>query len=192
MEETAVNAQERLVIIGGSAGSLQIILQIIPYLKRNLTFAIAIVVHRKNTEDTILEDLIAAKCSIPLHYVDDKTVIEMGCIYVAPSGYHMLFEKDYTIALDGSEKIFYSRPSIDVSFESATHVYQNNLVAILLSGANADGTVGLLKVKAKKGITIVQDPTTAEIPFMPSNAVKNSSPDFVFSDEEIIDFLNNW
>lgn len=191
MEENPKIANCKLIIIGGSAGSLQSILKIIPFIKKTIPYAIAIVVHRKNTEDTILEDLIAIKSPLPLQYVEDKLPIKSGCVYVAPSGYHMLFEKDHTIAIDASEKVYYSRPSIDVSFESAAQVFNNNLVGILLSGANADGTLGLKTIQERKGISIVQKPQTAEISYMPEYAILNSEPDYILAEEEIVILLNS-
>ncbi|MGA9639005.1 chemotaxis protein CheB [Flavobacterium sp.] len=191
MEENSKIANCKLVIIGGSAGSLQSILKIIPFINKTISYSIVIVVHRKNTEDTILEDLISVKSSLPLYYVEDKLPIQTGCIYVAPSGYHMLFEKNHTIALDASEKVFYSRPSIDVSFESAAQIFNNELIGILLSGANADGTLGLKTIQKRKGISIIQNPKTAEIPYMPEFAILNSEPDYILTEEEIVLFLNS-
>ena len=180
-----------LVIFGGSAGSLQVLINILPQIKLPIPFAIVIVVHRKNSYDTVLEDLIALKTLIPMEYVEDKSNLQPGVLYIAPSDYHMLFEDKNNIALDSSEKVNYSRPSIDVSFESAASVFREQLVGILLSGANADGTFGLQMIQEKGGITIVQKPETAEVPYMPQFAVLNANPDFIFSEEEIITFLNS-
>ena len=192
MEKNSIIAKCKLVIIGGSAGSIQAIIKIIPFIKKNIPYAIAIVLHRKNTEDTILEDLIAFKTILPVHHVEDKTELVAGSIYIAPSGYHMLFEKDHTISLDSSEKVNYSRPSIDVSFESAAHIFKDKLVGILLSGANTDGTIGLKKIKNNNGICIVQNPLTAEVPFMPEFAILNTTPNFIYTENEILEFLNDF
>ncbi|MEO8254872.1 MAG: chemotaxis protein CheB [Flavobacterium sp.] len=181
----------KVVIIGGSAGSLQVLIKILPQIKLPIPFVIVIVVHRKNSYDTVLEDLIAFKTVIPIHYVEDKTELHPGIIYVAPADYHMLFEDKKIISLDASEKVHYSRPSIDVSFESAAHVFKHELVGILLSGANTDGTFGLQSIQKNGGITIVQKPDTAEMPFMPEFAVLNANPDFIFDEEEIVGFLNS-
>ena len=122
--------------------------------------------------------------------MEDKTALVPGNIYVAPPDYHLLFEKDGLLALDTSEKVNYSRPSIDVSFESAASVYGSSLLAILLSGANADGTKGLTAVKSAGGKTAVQDPKTAEMPFMPEHALVHSRPDKILSLDEIVGTLN--
>ncbi|WP_233621930.1 chemotaxis protein CheB [Flavobacterium agrisoli] len=181
----------KLLIIGGSAGSLQVLINILPKIVLPIPFAIVVVVHRKNTYDTILEDLIALKTMIPVEYVEDKTVLAPGIIYVAPSDYHLLFEDKNTLSLDGSEKVNYSRPSIDVSFESAALIFKQELVAILLSGANADGTKGMQTIQEEGGVTIVQRPETAEIPYMPEYAIQNSNPDFIFTEDEIVNFVNS-
>ena len=179
----------KIVVIGGSAGSLEVLLKILPRLKETSSFSIVIVLHRKSAEDTILEDLIKVKAAIPLKEVEDKAEIVEGCIYVAPSDYHLLFEKDGSLSLDTSEKINYSRPSIDVSFESAADIYGPSLIGILLSGANADGTDGLSVIKDNGGTTVVQDPKTAEMPFMPQSAIDAAVADFVLDTKGLIKFI---
>ncbi|MFZ0596420.1 MAG: chemotaxis protein CheB, partial [Flavobacterium sp.] len=151
MEEDKIISGCKVVIIGGSAGSLNALMQILPELPDLNGFAIVIVVHRKSTDDQTLEDLISLKSSIPFKIIEDKVPLVPGFVYVAPSNYHLLFEKNKTLSLDISEKINYSRPSIDVSFESAAEIYGNSLVGILLSGSNSDGTQGLKAIKAAGG-----------------------------------------
>ncbi|MFC4479129.1 chemotaxis protein CheB [Flavobacterium chungangensis] len=179
----------KVVIIGGSAGSLQALLQILPFIEKPVSFAIVIVVHRKNSDEQTLEDLIALKSKIKVKEVEDKVKLEAGFIYIAPSNYHLLFEKEETLSLDTSEKINYSRPSIDVSFESAAEIYGQNLVGILLSGSNSDGTAGLRAIQAAGGISVVQNPLSADMPFMPNNAILHTVPDFILKTEEILEFI---
>ncbi len=179
----------KVVVIGGSAGSLKVLLQILQYLESIPTFSIVIILHRKNAEDSALEELIAMKTVLPVKEVEDKTLLEPGYIYIAPSDYHLLFEKNGLLSLDISEKVNFSRPSIDVSFESASEVYQSSLVGILLSGANADGTQGLKTIQKAGGKIIVQKPATAEMPFMPNYAIQHTTPDFILDVEEILMLL---
>jgi len=186
MEESQIISNCKVVIIGGSAGSLNALMHILPELTPLKGFAIVIVVHRKSTDEQTLEDLISLKASIPLKLVEDKTELLPGFVYVAPSNYHLLFEKDGFLALDTSEKINYSRPSIDVSFESAAEIYGETLVGILLSGSNADGTKGLQAIKSHGGTVVVQNPLAAEMPFMPNNAILHNIPDFILSNHEIL------
>jgi len=191
MAEDKIIANCKVVIIGGSAGSLNALMQILPDLSQLNGFAVVIVLHRKSTDDQTLEELIALKSSITVKIVEDKVPLVPGYIYVAPSNYHLLFEKNDTLSLDISEKINYSRPSIDVSFESASEIYGEALVGILLSGSNTDGTYGLKAIKAAGGTIVVQNPTVAEMPFMPHNAILNTNPDFVLDNQEILKLLRS-
>ena len=179
----------KVLIIGGSAGSLEVLMNIFPNLKPISSFSIVIVLHRKNSEDNMLEELFALKTQIPVKGVEDKTPLESGFIYIAPSDYHLLFEKSGLLSLDISEKVNFSRPSIDVSFESASEVYGSNLIGILLSGSNSDGTQGLIAIKDAGGKIIIQDPENSKMPFMPKNALSNTSPDFILNENEILQFI---
>lgn len=189
MEENKIISNCKVVIIGGSAGSLNALMQILPEIDKLNDFALVIVLHRKSTDDQTLEDLIAFKASVAVKPLEDKVPLKSGFIYVAPSNYHLLFEKNETLSLDTSEKVNYSRPSIDVSFESAAEVYGESLVGILLSGSNTDGTYGLKAIKASGGAIVVQNPESADMPFMPNNAIQNTTPDFVLNNEELLQFI---
>lgn len=188
MEKNTLISGCKVLIIGGSAGSLDVLLKILPSLQIP-SFAIVIVLHRKHTDDNTLEELIAVKAQIPVKEVEDKVALEPGFIYIAPSDYHLLFEKNGLLSLDTSEKINYSRPSIDVAFESASDVYGKSLVGILLSGANADGTEGLIAIKNAGGTIIVQQPETADMPFMPNNAIEHTSPNYILDVSEILKLI---
>lgn len=179
----------KVVIIGGSAGSLQVLLQILPFIENPISFAIVIVVHRKQSDEQTLEALLALKSQVKVREVEDKVALKPGFIYIAPSNYHLLFEKEETLSLDTSEKINYSRPSIDVSFESAAEIYGSSLIGILLSGSNSDGTVGMKAIQEAGGITVVQNPIAAEMSFMPNNAILHTKPDYVLHTEEILAFI---
>ncbi|MBV4355779.1 chemotaxis protein CheB [Pinibacter aurantiacus] len=190
MEENKIKPAENIVIIGGSAGSLDIILKIVPGLQQ-INAAIIMVLHRKSSSDTILVDLLTVKTKLKVKEAEEKEMIVAGCIYIAPADYHLLIEKDCTFSLDVSEKINYSRPSIDVTFESASEVYGPHLTGILLSGANADGADGLGAIKQNNGICIAQDPSTAEVPYMPQYAIDHVAIDHILTAEQIKDYINN-
>ncbi len=178
------------MLIGGSTGGLEVLLQVLPALQPPLPFALIIVLHRKNTADSTLANLLSLKTSITLTEVDDKDAIRPNTIYLAPADYHLLIEQDSTFSLDDSEKVNYSRPSIDVTFESAADVYGSSLVGILLSGANADGTAGLNAIKKAGGVAVVQQPDTALVAFMPQHAISTIYVDYVLDNQAIIAFLN--
>lgn len=191
MEKDRMISNCKVLIIGGSAGSLEVLMKLLPNLSSIPSFAIVFVLHRKNAKDATLEELIAIKTNISVKEVEDKTSFLPGYIYIAPPDYHLLFEKNNILSLDTSEKVNYSRPSIDVSFESAAEVYGSSLIAILLSGANADGTNGLLAVKKAGGTTIIQNPDTAQMPFMPQNAITYVSPDYILDVDEMLHFITS-
>ena len=189
MEEKSISKCS-VLIIGGSAGSLEVLIRVLPQLELP-PFAVVLVLHRRSGEDGMLEDLIRLKTKIPVSELEDKTVMEKGTLYSAPADYHLLFEKNRLLSLDISEKIHFSRPSIDVSFESAADVYGDEVVCVLLSGANADGTDGMKAVKERGGVTVVQKPESAEVPFMPQHAIVEVAPDHILSVEELPQFINN-
>ncbi|RZJ70690.1 chemotaxis protein CheB [Flavobacterium sp.] len=187
MEESQVT---KLVLIGGSAGSLEVLMQLLPELAFGLDFPIVIVLHRKNSDDTTLEELIAMKTVLPVREIEDKTVMQKGSVYIVPSDYHLLFENDASLSLDTSEKVNYSRPSIDVVFESAAVVFRESAVAILLSGSNADGASGCRLIKENNGKVILQNPKTADMGFMPNSALQLVTPDFILESSEIASVIN--
>jgi two-component system chemotaxis response regulator CheB len=189
MEKDQVSADFKVVIIGGSAGSLNVLMQVLPQLPAIKSFAIVIVVHRKSTDEQTFEELIELKSPVKVKQVEDKVPLLPGFIYIAPSNYHLLFEKNNTLSLDTSEKVNYSRPSIDVSFESAAEIFKNQLTGILLSGSNADGTNGLKAIQNEGGTIIVQNPESADMPFMPNSAIQNMTPDYVLNIQEILQFI---
>lgn len=190
MEKNHLNHSCEFLLIGGSAGSLEVLFRLLPLLRVDLPFPVALVLHRRNTGDSSLPDLLGSKTLNPTHEVEDKEPVTPGTIYLAPADYHLLIEHDRTFSLDYSEKINFSRPSIDVTFESAAEVYGTRLVAILLSGANEDGTSGLIAVKRAGGTAVVQNPDTAQMPFMPHHALTHLPIDHVFDTAQMAGFIN--
>jgi two-component system, chemotaxis family, protein-glutamate methylesterase/glutaminase len=162
---------ERMVVIGGSAGSLEVVLHMFSTLPQHTRATFIVVFHRKNSNDSILTELVGLRTKMRVLEVEDKESIFPDTIYIAPPDYHLLLEDEKTFALDSSEKVQFSRPSIDVTMESVAEVYGKKAIGILLSGANADGAKGLKCIKDSGGVALVQDPSTAEVGFMPAQAV---------------------
>lgn len=191
MEENRHMKATKALIIGGSAGSLDVLLRVLPHLKPDIGFPIIIVVHRKQGTDSLLTDLLAYRTPLHVKEVDEKEKIMAGNIYIAPSDYHLLIEKDFTFSLDYSEKVNYSRPSIDVTFHSAADTYGKGLVCLLLSGSNADGVVGLISAKTYGGITLVQDPASAQVTYMPEQAISRADVTAILKIEEMAPYINS-
>jgi len=178
-----------LIIIGGSSGSLQVIIHILVNLPDDYPIPILLIIHRASSNDSMLLDLLSIKSNLTVREVEEKDKIISSCVYLAPADYHVLVEKDETFTLDYSEKLNYSRPSIDVSFISAAMVYGKNLIGILLSGANEDGAEGLKRIKEEGGHTMIQHPDDAIVSFMPLQASLKSKIDDVLNTNEITNYL---
>lgn len=184
--------QIQCITIGGSAGCLPVILQILRSLPYAFNFPIIIVIHRqRNVASEMVKLLGNVNQYKNIIEPDDKAPIENCCIFLAPQNYHLLVEQDFTVSLDYSEAVQYSRPSIDVTFESAAQVYKEKLVAILLSGANSDGTAGLQTVVENNGIAIAQQPESAEYPVMPASAIQHVKGIKVMNPLEISNYLSS-
>lgn len=174
------------VVMGGSAGGLKVFSAIVGTLPRGFKIPILLVQHLHYEDDGAFARHLAATSKLPVIEPCDKESIAGGTVYVAPAGYHMLVEQDRTIALSTEEKVNWSRPSIDVLFESAAGVWSERVVAVILSGASNDGTAGLEIVKSAGGLTIAQSPDSAEYPFMPCSAIDSGAVDEVLTLEQII------
>jgi two-component system, chemotaxis family, protein-glutamate methylesterase/glutaminase len=189
MAQSNIINHYEVLLIGGSAGSLEVLLQLLPSLRKDLPLAIIIVLHRK-TGESLLVDLLSDKTSWPVREAEEKDPVSKQTIYIAPPDYHLLIEKDKTLSLDFSEKVHYSRPAIDVSFETAADAYGSALIAVLLSGANADGAAGLQQIKQAGGLTIVQDPKEASVSYMPQQAIDLTKVDYIAATKEIAAIIN--
>jgi two-component system chemotaxis response regulator CheB len=189
LEKDQLIAQQ-LLVIGGSAGSLDVLLHILPQVKSKMEMAIIIVLHRKSSPQTSLADLLSIRTKHKVKEADDKEQIKSGMIYLAPADYHLLIEPDRSMAMDDSEKVNFSRPSIDVTFETAADVYEDKLTCLLLSGANNDGTEGLKRVKSLGGRVWIQNPQNAEVSQMPKNALASIKADAVLDEDKMADFIN--
>jgi len=179
-----------ILLLGGSAGSFKQIFQVVKNLKPGLNKAVIIIIHRKKDSVSNIEKLFSENSRLPIREISDKDIIEKGTVYIAPTNYHTLIEKGDYFSLDVSEAVWYSRPSIDVTFESAAGEYKDRCTAILFSGANQDGALGMLKLKMAGSLTIAQHPDDAEMPAMPGAAVNINAVDYVLRTVEIFELLN--
>ena len=182
-------AEYKIVAIGGSAGSLDVIFKIVEALPQQLNASFIIVIHRKSSPDSILVNLLSTKTSLPVKEVEDKEALLPGRIYIAAPDYHLLIEDEHSFSLDSSEKINYSRPSIDVSFESVAGVFGKAVVGVLLSGASVDGAKGLQNIKSAGGYTIAQDPASADMGYMPQQAISFGRVDAIVNGKDIPAFI---
>jgi two-component system, chemotaxis family, protein-glutamate methylesterase/glutaminase len=183
-------ASNQIILIGGSAGSLPILIGIIKQLPTEFPIPVVIVLHRQRNVVSEMQYILGAVYRHKqIIEPDDKEPINDCCIYLAPQNYHLLVEPDKTFSLDYSEVVRYSRPSIDVTFESAAMVYRKHVTAVILSGANNDGAAGMQAIAAQGGTCIVQDPATAEYGAMPTASLHVAHGVKVLSPNEIWSYL---
>ena len=158
------------VVMGASAGALDALSQILPALPADYPLPILIVVHLPPDAKSLISDLFAPKCRIRVKEAEDKEDLRPGVAYLAPPNYHLLVESEGVLSLSSDEPEGFSRPAINVLFESAADVYGSGLVGIILTGASPDGANGLKAICDAGGLAIVQDATTAASQAMPQAA----------------------
>lgn len=159
------------IVIGASAGAIDALCTILPPLPRDYSLPVLVVVHLPPDKKSVLAGLISARCQIAVKEAEDKETICPGTVYFAPPNYHLLVEPDFRLSLSSDEPVLFSRPAINVLFESAADAYGDGLIGVILTGANSDGASGLRAVWAAGGMALVQNPETAEAPAMPQAAL---------------------
>jgi two-component system chemotaxis response regulator CheB len=178
------------VVIGGSAGGREALIELLAQLPEDFPAAIAVVLHLHPHSDAADMAITLQKhCRLPLQEAAEKECLQPGQVYLAPANYHLLLETDGRFALTIDEKVSYSRPAIDVLFETAAEAYQKKLVGVLLSGASSDGAEGMVRIKALGGFTLVQDPATASASMMPGAAINRGGIDRILPPAEIGRYL---
>lgn len=181
-----------LVVIGGSAGSIPVISDLLNSLPNPFSGTVILVVHRlKNTPSELYKLFLGDEENLRVCEPNDKDPVRSGYVYLAPQNYHLLIEADETFSLDYSEPVHFSRPSIDVTFECVARVYTSRATAILLSGANQDGADGLVCIQEYGGVGIIQDPASADYPAMPLAAIEQNPQALVLSPDQLKAYLQN-
>jgi two-component system chemotaxis response regulator CheB len=175
----------KVVVLGASAGGVEALLDVIPSLAPQMPFAVAAVLHLPADGRSVLPQLLAEQARVPVKEAETCEPLQAGTVYLAPPDYHLSIEPDLTFSLSTEEPIHFSRPSIDVLFESAAVAVGRDLLAILLTGANADGALGLSRVREAGGLTVVQDSASAKAPEMPQAALRRMEPDCLLTLDEL-------
>lgn len=175
----------KAIVIGTSYGGLEALKLILPALQDGFPLPVMIVLHiGDHNNDTFINHMNSV-CALEVKEAEGNEPIRPGVIYFAPPNYHLQVEDDFTLSLSTAEKLNFSRPSIDVLFESAAWVYTTSLIGVILTGANSDGANGMKIIKDFGGTTIVQNPNSAVSPTMPRAALKISEPDFSLKLEDV-------
>lgn len=177
------------VVIGVSCGGLDALRQIFSALPAEYALPVLVVQHLHPSQDDDFFRGLDAHCPLPIKAADDKESIVAGHIYFAPPNYHLLVENDRTLALSVDERVNFSRPSVDVLFESAAEVFGVKLIGVVLTGANADGAQGLQVIQERGGLTVVQTPDSATADYMPRAALTAVEVDHILPLAAIGPFL---
>lgn len=186
---TEIASKYKAIVIGTSAGGLHALSFILKALPFDYPIPVIVVQHRAKDQKELLEEVLQSKSKIRIKQADEKESIEAGIVYIAPPDYHLLIERDKTFSLSSDEPVCYSRPAIDILFETAALVFTDNLIGIILTGANNDGAAGIVAIKKKGGLTIAQDPAEAQFPLMPVSSIETKAVMHIWKLVQIRNFL---
>ncbi|HSX70432.1 MAG TPA: chemotaxis protein CheB [Pseudomonas sp.] len=167
------------VVVGASAGGVEALMNLFDALPADYRLPLVCMLHMPESGDNLLVELLARRVALPVKEAEDKERLHGGVLYVAPAGYHLSIETDRSFSLSREEPRHFSRPSIDILFESAADAYGAGLAGALLTGANEDGAAGLLTIARAGGLTLVQTPSDAQVRTMPEAALALLQPDFL-------------
>jgi two-component system chemotaxis response regulator CheB len=177
------------LVVGASAGAIDALNQILPAVPEAARIPVVVVVHLPANRPSLLADVFAGRCQARVREPVDKEPMTAGSIWFAPPNYHLLIEADRSFAFSTDLPVNFSRPSIDVLFESAADVFGQKLCCIVLTGANDDGAQGASSVRRQGGLVIVQDPKLAEAKQMPSAAISCAKPQIIATLPEIAELI---
>jgi two-component system chemotaxis response regulator CheB len=177
-----------LIVIGCSLGGMRALELVLGALPATFPVPLAVVQHRHKASNEGLPTFLRRSAKLKVVDVDDKLWIKPGTVYLAPADYHLLVERGmFSLSVD--DRVAYSRPSVDVLFESAADAYADKVVGVVLTGSNSDGARGVKRIKKRDGFVVAQDPKTAEAPEMPQAAIDAARVDRILPLERIGPFL---
>lgn len=185
----ASSARFDVVVVGVSAGGVDLLLDLLPRLDRDFPVPVVVCLHSGAGTTFELAAMLDDRADIRVKEAEDKEPLRPGCVYLAPGGYHLLLEREGVCSLSLDAPVRFARPSVDVLFDSAAHAYRQRAIAIVLSGANDDGAQGVRQVRAAGGTVIVQDPASAAAKDMPRAALATGAPDYVVMPAELPELL---
>jgi two-component system chemotaxis response regulator CheB len=179
----------RLIVIGASAGGLNAIIQVVSRIDPSLPCSVLVAQHLDPHHESALPALLSLRTTMRVREARGGDLIDSGSVYTSVPGQHLVVKRN-SLALSDAEPIHHQRPSIDLFFNSAAFAFGSRCIAIILSGMLTDGAEGLRTVKKAGGITIAEDPATAEFKGMPKAAVATGCVDYVVPLAEIGPLLN--
>lgn len=188
---TAPKNNFRVIVVGVSTGGIKALKRLLSRLPTDFPLPILIVQHIRPDSGSGLAKLLDELCPIRVKEAEEEEQLVPGCAYLAPANYHLLVERDETISLSAEPLVNFARPAVDVLFESAAEAFGNAVIGVILTGAGYDGARGMVKIKEKDGVAIVQAPEDAEAPSMPKHALSLVAADHVVTIEQLPGTLLN-
>lgn len=179
-----------VIMMGASAGGMEALREVLSGLEQPFALPIIVAQHVAAHSDNYLVTYLNNHTPLLVKEAEEKERIKAGCVYICPPNYHLLLEEDKSLSLATFEKVNYSRPSIDVLFETGAMSFQKTAIGILLTGASRDGAYGMAMIHSLGGMTIVQDPNTAYVPSMPASAIRSTPVDYILPLKDIAPYLN--
>ena len=179
----------KAIVMGASAGGFEALCRILPRLPRRYALPMVIVQHRRFDGGCLLEHILDFRCMISVKQAGDKDLLCASNAYFAPPNYHLMIEDKRTLALSTGPPVCNCRPSIDVLFESAADIFGDQLIGVVLTGANTDGCNGAQRLKQCGGLLIVQDPSTASASTMPAAVLQRTTAEHILALDAISDLL---
>lgn len=180
---------DKVIVVGCSLGGFWALTELLKPLPPDFPFPIVVVQHRQKHEKSSLEEVLQHKITLKLKQADEKEILRGSTVYLAPPDYHLLLEKNRMLSLSSDHPVNFSRPSIDVLFETASEACKEKLIGIILTGANSDGKEGISKIRKNGGLTIAQNPVTSECGIMPSAAIASGDVQKILDIGQISKFL---
>jgi two-component system chemotaxis response regulator CheB len=178
-----------MVVIGTSAGGIDALMKILPAFKAPSSLSVALVIHLHPQGENLIPSLMSPDCEFKIKEAESGEPIIGKTIYVAPVNYHLCLEPNHTLSLSSEPLLNFSRPSIDMLFESAAYAYHKHVLGILLTGANDDGARGLKCIQDTGGLTLIQNPESSEFPMMPKSALAMFKPNLILNLDQIAKFI---
>ncbi len=176
----------KIIVIGGSAGSFQVVTKILAALPKTFDIPIVLCLHRLKHVRSGFEEVLNKKSTLKVVEPEDKTKIQKGFVYLAPSNYHLYAEINGSLSLSTEEAVSFSRPSIDLTFDTFSYAYRNKMLGIILSGANRDGLNGCIMAKSRGATLIAQSLDEAQISTMPESIINQNLCSFILKSDDII------
>lgn len=181
-------ANRDIVVIGGSAGGIEAVQQLLMGIPAGFPAAVLVVLHTSSHGGGLLPQIMQRASRLPVIHPRDRTPIQKGRVYIAPPDFHMIVEDSKVRVLQGPRENLH-RPAIDPLFRSAAAAHGRRVIGVVLTGLLDDGTSGLMVVRARGGEAIVQDPATALFSSMPRSALEQVPDAHVLAVEKIPDLL---